>query len=189
MTAPDPLAATVSAVRSAPARLGPLRLVAVDGPSGSGKTTVADRLLAALIAAGESTALVRTDHFATWQDPFGWWPRLESEVLGPLAAGRPATYLAMDWSGDVPVPRRPVTVATDAVLILEGVSAGRRAVSRRLSLLVWVEHPDRRVRAARAVARDGESIREPLVQWQRAEDAWFARDATRDRADVRWPVA
>jgi hypothetical protein len=185
---PDPLTALITAVRAAPARLGPVRLVAVDGPSGSGKTTVTDRLLAALAAAGERAALVRTDHFATWDEPFDWWPRLELEVLVPVAAGRPASFLAMDWSGGPPVPRLPVTVPVVDVLLLEGVSAARRAVSGRLSTTVWVEHPDRAVRTARAVARDGDAIREPLRRWQAAEEAWFAADGTRDRADVRWDV-
>ncbi|WP_240615942.1 uridine kinase family protein [Nakamurella deserti] len=189
MTRPDPLVALTLTIRSAAPRLGAVRLVAVDGPSGSGKTTVADRLLPALAAAGERVALVRTDHFATWDEPFDWWPRLEHEVLAPVAAGRPAAFLAMDWSGGTPVPRRPVTVPEVDVLVLEGVSAARRAVSQRLSCTVWVEHPDRAVRTARAVARDGDAIREPLRRWQAAEDAWFAADGTRDRADVRWDVA
>jgi uridine kinase len=180
----DPLTALVAAVRAAPARLGRATLVAMDGPSGSGKTTLADRLIAALVAAGESAALVRTDDFATWDDPFGWWPRLETEVLAPLAAGRPARYLAIDWTTGTAVARRPVAVPPVDILVLEGVSSARRTVVDRLSLAVWLEHPDAAVRRERAVARDGEAIREPLRAWQAAEDAWFAADGTRERADL-----
>lgn len=183
----DPFTGLVTAVRTAPPRLGRSRLVAVDGPSGSGKTTVADRLLVALTAAGERAALVRTDHFATWADPFGWWPRVE-EVLAAVAAERSAHYLAMEWGDGEPVSRRPVTVPPVDVLILEGVSAARRAVADRLSLAVWVEMPDRNARLERAVARDGEAVRGPLRRWQVAEDAWFAADGTRQRADRVWPV-
>ena len=185
MTTVDDL---VTAVRAAPPRLGRVRLIAVDGPSGSGKTTVADRLLTALTAAGEAAGLVRTDHFATWDEPFDWWPRLEAEVLAPVVAGRPVSYLAMDWTGGGPVPRRPVTLPPVGVLILEGVSSARRTLADRLSLVVWVEHPDRALRTERAVARDGDAIREPLRRWQADEDAWFAADGTRDRADLRWDV-
>lgn len=187
MVAPAPddlLTALVAAVRSAPARLGRSTLVAMDGPSGSGKTTLADRLLAALSAAGESAALVRTDDFATWDHPFDWWPRLEAHVLAPLAAGRTARYLAVDWTSGVAVPRRPVTVPPVDILILEGVSAARRAVADRVSVVIWVEHPDAAVRRERAVARDGETIREPLRAWQAAEDLWFTADGTRGRADL-----
>ncbi len=183
----DHLDDLVAAVLAAPARLGDIRLVAVDGPSGSGKTTLADRLRSALAAAGIPAATVRTDHFATWDDPFGWWPRLERDVLGPLAAGRPAVYAAMDWSDGPPVARTPVTVPPVDVVVLEGVSSARRAVADRLSLVVWVENPDRAQRAGRAIARDGEAIREPLRAWQDAEDAWFAVDRPADRADVRRP--
>lgn len=179
----DPVPALVDAILDAPARLGRSRLVAVDGPSGSGKSTTADRLVAAVEARGIDVALVRTDHFATWDDPFDWWPRLEGEVLAVLAAGRPAHYRAMDWSDGDPVPRRPTVVAPADVIVLEGVSAARRAVTQRLSLAIWVEHPDRSVRTERAVARDGAAIREPLRAWQRAEDRWFAADGTRERAE------
>ena len=171
---------------TAPPRLGRVRLVALDGPSGSGKTTLTDRLRTALTGAGVTAAVVRTDHFATWDEPFDWWPRLEREVLAPLAAGRPAHYAAMDWSDGPPVARRPVTVPPTDVLLLEGVSSARRAVTGRLSLAVWVELPDRTERAGRAIARDGEAIRVPLRRWQDDEDAWFAADGTALRADVRW---
>lgn len=179
----DQLRELVSAILAAPARLGSCRLVAIDGPSGSGKTTTADRLIEVLSTLGIGTGVISTDHFSTWDDPFGWWPRLEAEVLAELAAGRPAHYRAMDWSDGPPVPARPTTVTPADVIVLEGVSAARRAIVDRLSLAVWVEHPDRAVRTERAVARDGAAIREPLRAWQFAEDAWFTADGTRDRAD------
>ncbi len=179
----DLLTDLVAAILAAPARLGGSRLVAVDGPSGSGKTTLANRLLDALDAAGVSAVLVRTDHFATWDDPFDWWPRLESEVLGVLAAGRCARYRAMDWSDGCPLPRRETTAAPADVVVLEGVSSARRAVVDRLSLAIWVEHPNLAVRTERTVARDGEAVRVPLRGWQRSEAAWFDADGTRGRAD------
>lgn len=167
-----------------PTRLGATRLITVDGPSGSGKTTLAGRLLTELLVGGAAAALVRTDHFATWDEPFGWWPALESGVLQPVATGRPAGYVANDWSSGEPRPTVPIAFAAPAVLILEGVSAARRTVEDRTTLAVWVAHLDRRARLERAVARDGEQIRDQLRKWQDAEDAWFAADDTRARADA-----
>jgi len=167
-------------VKVGPPRLGDVTLVAVDGPSGSGKSTLADELAVDLDA-----VIIRTDDFATWDDPVAWWPRLRDGVLEPLAHARPGTYTRTEWSDGVPRPGAVITVNPPKVLLLEGVSAGRRSVRRLLSALVWRELPDRTERLERAVARDGEASRAPLTAWQRFEDGWFAVDGTETAADHR----
>ena len=167
-----------------PARLGRVRLVAVDGPSGAGKTTVAARLAGQCAEAGLAVAVVPTDHFATWADPVSWWPRLVDGVLVPLREGRPGRYRRTDWSTGVPRPGDDVVVPVPDVLLVEGMSAGRSSVRPWLTSLVWVELPDPDVRLARAVARDGEASRPLLAAWQRFERGWFAVDGTRAAADV-----
>jgi energy-coupling factor transporter ATP-binding protein EcfA2 len=180
---PEDIAA---AVLAAPARLGSVRLLAVDGPSGSGKSTLARRVLAVLGARAEPVRaeLVRTDDFATWDQPVSWWPRLVAGVLDPLAAGRPGRYRRTTWVGGTPRPGEWRDLPVPEVLVLEGVSAARRSVADRLSLAVWVELPDPAVRLERAVARDGEACRDPLRRWQSFERGWFAVDATPTRADL-----
>jgi hypothetical protein len=167
-----------------PPRLGAVRLVAIDGPSGSGKSVLADSLLVDLRAVGTNTALVRTDDFATWDDPVSWWPRLVEGVLTPLEQNRPGGYQRTEWVDGTPGPGAMITVPVPQVLILEGVSAGRRSIRARLSALIWCEVPDPHERLERAVARDGEACREPLRAWQRFEDGWFAVDDPRSAADV-----
>jgi uridine kinase len=163
-----------------PPRLGAVTLVAIDGPSGSGKSTYADGLAAELGA-----EIIRTDDFATWDDPVAWWPRLRDGVLEPLAAGRPGAYRRTEWTNGSPGPGSMITVNPPKVLLLEGVSAGRRSVRPLLSALVWCEVPDPAERLARAVARDGESSRARLMAWQRFEIGWFAVDGTKAAADHR----
>ncbi|OLF15882.1 uridine kinase family protein [Actinophytocola xanthii] len=157
-----------------------MRLVAVDGPSGSGKTTFAADLAVELGA-----AVVSTDDFATWDEPVSWWPRLVEGVLAPLSAGRPGRYVRTEWTDGRPGPGAVITVEVPEILIVEGVSAGRRSVEHLLSALVWCEVPDPAERLARAVARDGEPARKPLVEWQAFELGWFAVDGTVQRADYR----
>lgn len=164
--------------RLGPPRLGGVRLVAIDGPSGSGKSTLADRL-----AEQFGATVVSTDDFATWDDPVAWWPRLESGVLVPLAAGRPGRYRRTEWTDGRPHAGATVTVEVPEVLVLEGVSAGRRSIRPRLSALIWCELGNTDDRRVRVVARDGEASREPLVAWQEFESGWFAVDGTRDAAD------
>lgn len=167
-------------VKPGPPRLGAVTLVAVDGPSGSGKSTLADELAADLGA-----VIVRTDDFATWDDPVAWWPRLRDGVLLPLAAGRAGHYTRTEWTHGEPHSGAEITVNPPKVLLLEGVSAGRRSIRPRLSALIWCELPDSTERLERAVARDGEDCREPLVAWQQFENGWYAVDATKSVADHR----
>jgi hypothetical protein len=87
----------------------------------------------------------------------------------------------MDWSGGVPVLGPEVVVEPTEILVVEGVSAGRRAASRWLSRLVWVEAADA---LERAVARDGEASRANLLRWKEFERGWFQVDGTRERADL-----
>ncbi|MFD9734331.1 uridine kinase [Umezawaea sp. NPDC059074] len=155
-----------------------MRLVAVDGPSGAGKSTVARALAIEMCA-----TLISTDHFATWDNPVAWWPRLLEGVIDPLARGESGRYQRMDWSEGWPRLGEWVTVEPADVLIVEGVSSARRSIAARLDLAVWVDGPAEAERLERAVARDGEASREHLRRWQRFERGWFAVDGTRARAD------
>nr|WP_130513475.1 hypothetical protein [Krasilnikovia cinnamomea] len=167
-------------ILTAPPRLGPVRLVAVDGPSGAGKTRFADRLARVLGA-----PIVHTDDLLDgWADQFTFWGRLERLVLEPLRAGRPATYERYQWDRGA-FGGTPVTVAPGPAVLLEGVSSARRAVRPRLSLAVFVTAPDR-LRWTRVIARDGDDValRSYLEQWRAAERQHFAAEATAAYADV-----
>jgi hypothetical protein len=175
----------IAALLAAPARLGAVRLAAIDGPSGAGKSTFAVKVVAELRAQGVLTELVSTDAFATWDDPVAWWPRLDDGVLRPLAAGERGSYRRTDWSSGQPRPGALVTVEVPEVLVVEGVSAGRRSVRPRLSHLFWLDGGGEAARLERSVARDGEASRADLERWQRFERGWFAVDRTRDAAQTR----
>jgi hypothetical protein len=172
------------AVVGAPARLGDVRLVAVDGPSGAGKSTLAHGLVAELRARHVATELVPTDHFATWDDPVSWWPRLRDGVLTPLSRGEAGRYRRVEWTGGTPHPGPWIDVGVPDVLVVEGVSAGRTSAGDALSQLCWVDGPDQVTRLNRAVARDGDAARPHLGRWQAFEHGWFAVDRTRERATV-----
>ena len=174
---PADVDALAERVRSTTPRLGATRLVVVDGPAGAGKTTLAAELAARL----DAPVVHGDDLLDGWGDLEGWWGRLQTQVLAPLAAGRPGRYQRYDW-----VERRfaewhdvPVT----AHLVVEGCGAGRRAADAVAGLRVWVEAPDD-VRLARGLERDGEAMREEWLTWMRAEDVHFAAERTRERADV-----
>jgi len=129
-------------------------------------------------------AVVSTDLLATWEHPLDWWPLLQDHLLAPLASGVAADLPVVQWISGNPRPGGSVHVPPVDVLVLEGVSSGRAAVTDRLSALVWVEVPDPARRLERAVERDGEAMRPYLVRWQHDEEAHFRADGTRRRADV-----
>lgn len=170
----DAIAVIKGALGEAPGRT---RVVAVDGRSGAGKSALAAQLRSALRAP-----------VVALEDLYGGWDGLEngidllvSEVLQPLAAGRPARVPRYDW-----VARRwaePAALEPPALLIVEGVGAGALRAAVFASLVAWLEAPPY-VRKKRALERDGETFAPHWDQWAAQEDAMLARDRTPERADV-----
>ena len=156
---------------------GPLRLVAIDGPGGAGKSTFARKLSE---AAGRAPVF-HTDDFAAADNPINWWPRLLQQVIGPFARGEAARYQRYDW------PTKTLagwhTIEPAPIAILEGVSAGRSEWAEHLSFLIWIETP-REERLRRGVDRDGLEALDDWESWMASEDAHYARDPTRERADI-----
>jgi uridine kinase len=152
--------------------------VAIDGPGGAGKSVFAERLAHHLGTA----PVIHTDDFSSWNNPVGWWGRLENEVLGPVARGEwPVRFRAYDWEARQLGDWREVPAGD--VILLEGVSSSRKAVASRLTIAVWVEAPRAR-RLARGLERDGESMRAQWEQWMAEEEAHFDKDRARGRADL-----
>lgn len=158
-------------------RCGPVRVVAVDGPSGSGKTSLAAELAVELGA----PVIHMDDIYPGWDGLAQAVPLVSELVLEPLAAGSRAAYRRWDWAADhwaeeVPVPSVPV-------LVLEGVGSSVSPAGERATVRVWVE-ADHDLRFARGMDRDGEAYRPHWERWARQEDALFAADGTRARADI-----
>jgi uridine kinase len=179
----------VRTVLDASATLGEGRLVCVDGPAGSGKTTLAGALdrgfRDALRAAAADREQVRLLHM---DDLFEGWSGLEAgmatmadDVVAPLRSGRPGRYRRYDWHRSELAEE--VVVEPCQVLVVEGVGSGNAAYDAAVTLLVWLDAPSD-VRLERGVARDGEPMRDHWLRWRVQEDAMFARQRTRERADV-----
>ena len=169
----DELAAELSSV-----------VVAIDGPSGAGKSMIADALMSKLADRGTGAVLIRTDDFATWDNPVAWWHELEDDILRPFFRCRDYVYRPRVWHDGVPTIGRPVWVRWQPLLIIEGVSSARTSIAARLTRALWVDGGTDEQRLARAIARDGEVEREHLTRWQQFERGWFGVDRTRDRCRI-----
>ena len=148
----------------------------MDGPAGSGKTT-----LGAELARRTGAQLVKGD------DLMSGWRGLDSVgrqltgVVEALAEGRTGSYEHFDWelgryTSTVEVPPAPW-------LVVEGVGSGSAALAAYTTVLVWVEVDDD-LRLTRGLERDGAEQRELWRQFMLDERELFARDGTRERADV-----
>lgn len=164
---------------SRPTTLGSGRLVCLDGPAGSGKTTLA----AAIVERSRGHVVHLDDLYPGWRG----LPEVTGLVrlmLAALAAGRTGHYRRFDWEADAFAEWRQVPPG--GLLVLEGVGSGCRAWSELTTTLAWVEAP-RDVRRTRGLVRDGPDAAELWRKWAVEEDAVFARERTRTRADLSIP--
>jgi uridine kinase len=175
----------VASVLELPPTLGTGRLVCVDGPAGSGKTTLAaalDRGFRDALAPGGRVRVVHMDDvYDGWAGLTSGMATVAGSIVGPLRAGRPGGYRRYDWHRATFAER--VVVEPGDVLVVEGVGSGGSAYDDVITCLVWVDTPSD-VRLSRGLARDGEQLRAHWSTWRTREDAMFARERTRERADL-----
>ncbi|MET0837414.1 MAG: 4-amino-4-deoxy-L-arabinose transferase [Marmoricola sp.] len=172
-----PLARVLALLLGRPATLGEGRLLSIDGPAGSGKTTLAAQVTSHV---SDARLLHMDDLFPGWSG----LPRIDEQLDGllrPLGEGRAGSYRRYDWlAGDF---AETVTVEPVPLVVLEGVGSGASRFDPLRTVLVWVEAPyDERLR--RGLERDGDAFAPHWEQWARDEEVLFARERTRERADM-----
>ncbi|WP_049566181.1 uridine kinase [Nocardiopsis sp. SBT366] len=172
------------------ARRGPrVRVVAVEGRSGSGKSTVAARVCLSLADRGEEVALLTMeDLYPGWEGLAEAAALLGEWVLLPLAEGRVPAWHRYDWEhgafGAEWVGLPSDLVERGGTLVVEGCGSGASPVRDLTDLLVWVEAGPR-TRARRLDGREDAELYSPhRASWARQEDALYAVDPPRERADL-----
>jgi cytidylate kinase len=161
---------------AAPVR-GETVVIAIDGPSGSGKTTLAHALSTALGCPVAHMDLI----FPGWDGLADAVPLLVEQVLAPVARGEQAAHRVWDWEhdrwgGTVTLPRH-------RYLLVEGCGSSVGPAGTYAAVRVWVE-ADRAERLARGVARDGTAYAPHWERWAAQEEALYAADGTREKADL-----
>ena len=172
----DTASLVLEVAASRPPTLGAGRLVCVEGPAGSGKTT-----LGRLLAERTGAQLIHGDDLMSgWRGLSAVGPQLVG-VAEALAAGRTGRYEHYDW--ELGRYDRVVAVPPAPWLVVEGVGSGAAGLAPYTTVLVWVEVDDE-LRLARGLARDGVAMERHWRQFMVDERALFARDLSRERADV-----
>jgi uridine kinase len=174
----ETIAVALLTVHTARPRCGTTKVVAIDGPSGAGKTDFAAALAERLPGA----------HVLHMDDVYPGWDGLEQavadvheHVLAPLARGERAAYRRWDWVNDR-YDHWQSLPATN-LLLVEGVGSGAGPGTQLESALIWLE-ANTEVRLRRCIERDGESYLPHWRRWAAHEEALFALDGTRSRADL-----
>jgi hypothetical protein len=120
------------------------------------------------------------DMFEGWRGLPRITEQLES-VLLPLSRGESGSYRRWDWPGDAWA--ETVLVPPVPLLVLEGVGSGSARIASLVTVLAWVEVPFD-LRMARGLERGGVGVAENWRQWAVDEQELFARERTRERADL-----
>ncbi|MDQ2838134.1 MAG: uridine kinase [Actinomycetota bacterium] len=141
-------------------------MVAVDGGAAAGKSTLAAELIGRL---PDCAVLHLDDLLDGWTGQFSFAERLHSQVLAPLAAGRPARYHRYDWIAGRFADW--VTMAVPDTLIVEGVST-IDACGTLASIRIFLD-ATRADRQQRWILRDGPPQPE-WSAWLDNEDRYFA---------------
>jgi uridine kinase len=176
--ADEAVAAALLAISRAQPRCGTTTVVAIDGPSGAGKTVFAAALAERLPGA---QLLHMDDLYPGWDGLDQAVADLHDQVLAPLARGERAAYRRWDWEHDRYAGWQDLPATN--LLLVEGVGAGASPGAEHESVLIWLE-ADRDVRLQRGIDRDGESYLPYWQRWAAQEEALFAADGTRNRADL-----
>jgi uridine kinase len=177
-TTEEAIAVAVPAIGEAQPRCGDTKVVAIDGPSGAGKTEFAAALAQHLPGAA---ILHMDDLYPGWDGLRQAVADLYGQVLVPLARGESAAYRGWDWKHDRYDGWHVIPPAE--LLLVEGVGSGAGPGAELESVLIWLE-AERAVRFRRGIERDGEPYLPRWERWADLEDALFADDLTRDRADL-----
>ena len=174
--------------RLAPSNETPV-VVGIDGRSGVGKTT-----LASLVAHEVGATVVPMDDFFAGFLPYAaWdsmtvkeraervfeWPRLRSEALLPLLAGRTARWHPFDFDagasvdGTYAIKATTVEVHPAPIVLLDGVYSCGPQLADLVSLRVLVELPDAE-RRARLAGRDPAFLEPWHARWDAVEGFYFS---------------
>src|SRR5207244_129488 len=89
-------------------------------------------------------------------------------------------YQPTKWGDE---EKAPIVIRPGGTVLLEGVTASRRAFRPYLAYSIWIE-ADRKLRLRRGIDRDGEKARAQWESWMEEEDCYIATERPAEHADI-----
>ena len=156
-------------------------VLAIDGPAGSGKSTLAGEVARAFAGTYEIEIIHLDELYNGWDEALSaeLFQRLD-QLISAQFAGKATDLAIYDWSIGSFAGSREIKAVQ--LLIIEGVGSSNQLLQKNLTTSIWLDI-DQSTGLTRVLGRDGESIRDEMIKWQRMEIEYFARDLTRERAD------
>ena len=125
--------------------------------------------------------MIHTDDLLAGWEGLPGLPHTLTALLAPLHDDQPGSYRRYDWERREHAEE--VAVDPGPLLVLEGVGSGPLLHAPLVTVLAWVEVPYD-LRMARGLERGGIGVAQHWRQWAVDEQEVFARERTRERADV-----
>lgn len=155
-------------------------VITIDGPAGAGKTTLAEKITPEF---NSVYTIHMDDLYEGWDSTLT--PTLAMKLRDLLENLRDLAelkYSPYDWLTNSQSDQ--VSQPAPDVLILEGVGSGQGAIREFVSIALWIEVPvDEGL--ARVIKRDGEGVAKYMPAFLAAQEAHFAKEGSRERADYR----
>lgn len=170
------------AIQSCSPRCGQTRVITIDGPAGSGKTTLAQQLSREL----DGASVIHLDElYEGWENALGaeLFERIHAWILKPIENGLPPKHLLFDWAAMAFTSWKEIVPTP--VLIIEGVGSGHTSLRQNVAQAIWVE-ADEELLLDRVVQRDGELVREQMLNWQVRELLYFDAHEVKKFADIHF---
>ena len=156
-------------------------IISIDGPAGSGKSTLAGEI-ARGFAGTYTFEIIHLDELYN-----GWEKSLSADLFEKLAAlisdqqaGLRTEIAIYDWATSSFASTREIKPVQ--LLIIEGVGSCNVLLREKLTTSIWLD-VEQSVGLARVLERDGIAIADQMVNWQKMESEYFARDLTRESAE------
>ena len=149
-------------------------IVSIDGVAGSGKTTLAQRIKNDL---SEVEIIHMDDLYDGWTNPLSTQlsTRIVNQILTPYIDGIPTKYKKYNWL--LEKFDEEVYVPPTKYLILEGVGSGQKALRHLVDISIWIEF-NPQLGFERVIKRDGEMIRNQMLDFLIVQDEHFSQEKT-----------
>ncbi len=175
-----PLIEVVDLINKSKIFCGNRKLICIDGPAGSGKTTLANNLQKYL----DQAFVIHMDEiYEGWEDSLNedLAEKINNWILKSMKSDAIISYKKYDWYEKK--RKEQITIQNYNFVILEGVGSASKKVRENSALNIWIE-ANSEILLNRVLKRDGESIRDNMLNWQKREKEYFSIQDTKNHCEI-----